>query len=141
MAINQVIACIRNTKIKNFGSQEKNHRSLNKSCHQRCSVKNDVLTNFAIFTGKHQCWSLFLIKFLCLSEADQSLLKKEAAGFPQSEEISSELLYNLHYSNKFYLEAHRLLHPQIMSTHISKNALVLFQNVISKSAVLQFTST
>ena len=26
--------------------------------------KIDVLKNFAIFTGKHQCWSLFLIKFL-----------------------------------------------------------------------------
>ena len=63
--------------------------------------------------------------FLCLSEADQSLLKKEAAEFLQSEEISFELLYDLHYINTFYLEAHRLFHPQIMSTYISKNFLVL----------------
>ena len=27
-----------------------------------CSVKKDVLKYFAIFTGKHLCWSLFLIK-------------------------------------------------------------------------------
>ena len=25
--------------------------------------KIDVLKNFAIFRGKHQCWSVFLIKF------------------------------------------------------------------------------
>ena len=25
--------------------------------------KTDVLKNFAIFTGKHPCWGLFLIKF------------------------------------------------------------------------------
>ena len=63
--------------------------------------------------------------FLCLSEADQSLLKKEAAEFLQSEEISFELLYDLHYINTFYLEAHHLFHRQIMSTYISKNFLVL----------------
>ena len=26
-----------------------------RSCHRRCSVKKDVLKNFAIFTGKHLC--------------------------------------------------------------------------------------
>ena len=31
------------------------------SC-QRCSVKQDVLKNFANFTGKHLHWSLFFIK-------------------------------------------------------------------------------
>ena len=29
---------------------------------QRCSIKKDVLKKFAIFAGKHLCWSLFLIK-------------------------------------------------------------------------------
>ena len=33
-----------------------------KSSHRRCYIKNHVLRNFAIFTGKHLCWSLFLIK-------------------------------------------------------------------------------
>ena len=36
----------------------------NKCRHLRCSVKKVVLKNFAIFTGKHLCWSLFLIKFI-----------------------------------------------------------------------------
>ena len=33
-----------------------------RSSHQRCSIKKAVLKNFAIFTGKHLCRSLFLIK-------------------------------------------------------------------------------
>ena len=33
-----------------------------KSRHQRCSIKKAVLKNSGIFTGKHLCWSLFLIK-------------------------------------------------------------------------------
>ena len=33
-----------------------------RSSHQRCSVKIGVLKNFSNFTGKHLCWSLFLIK-------------------------------------------------------------------------------
>ena len=37
---------------------EKVHRN----SHQKCSEKKIVLKNFAIFSGKHLCWSLFLIK-------------------------------------------------------------------------------
>ena len=33
-----------------------------RSNHQRCSIKKVILKNFAIFTGRHLCWSLFLIK-------------------------------------------------------------------------------
>ena len=36
--------------------------SQGKSSHRRCYIKKVVLRNFAIFTGKHLCWSLFLIK-------------------------------------------------------------------------------
>ena len=32
------------------------------SSHPRCSIKWAVLKNFAIFTGKQLCWSLFFIK-------------------------------------------------------------------------------
>ena len=31
--------------------------------HLRCSIKEAVLKTFAIFTVKHLCWRLFLIKF------------------------------------------------------------------------------
>ena len=33
-----------------------------RSSHLRCSIKEAVLKNFAIFTGKHMFWNLFLIK-------------------------------------------------------------------------------
>ena len=33
-----------------------------RSSHRRCSVKISVFKNFASFTGKHPCWSHFLIK-------------------------------------------------------------------------------
>ena len=36
--------------------------ALLRSSHWRCSVKKGVLKNFAKFTGKHLCRSLFLIK-------------------------------------------------------------------------------
>ena len=45
-----------------------------KSSHSRCSFKKAVLNNFAIFTRKHLCWSLFLIKLLAFSSA--TLLKR-----------------------------------------------------------------
>ena len=32
--------------------------------HQRCSVRKSVPINFAKFTGKHRCQSLFLINFI-----------------------------------------------------------------------------
>ena len=32
-----------------------------RSSHQRCSIKKLVLKNFRKFTGKHLCWSIFLI--------------------------------------------------------------------------------
>ena len=53
------------------------------------------------------------MKFLSLSEADQSLLKKEAVEFLQCEKISFELLYNFNYIIKFYLEAHHEFHVKV----------------------------
>ena len=38
----------------------------------RCSSKKDVLKNFANFTGKYLCWSLFLARFL------RTLLKRRS---------------------------------------------------------------
>ena len=37
-----------------------------RSSHWSCSVEKVVLRNFANFTGKHLCWSLFLIEFIPL---------------------------------------------------------------------------
>ena len=35
-----------------------------RSSHRRCSIKKGALKIFAIFTGKHLCWRLVLIKGL-----------------------------------------------------------------------------
>ena len=37
-------------------------RSHDRSSHQMCSRKKDVLENFTNFTGKHLCWSFFSLK-------------------------------------------------------------------------------
>ena len=47
-----------------------------RSSHQRCSVRKGVLTNFAKFTGKHLCLSLFFNKVAGLWPA--TLLKKRS---------------------------------------------------------------
>ena len=39
-----------------------NMKEQDRSSHQRCSVKKGVLKNFAKFTGKHMCQSLFFNK-------------------------------------------------------------------------------
>ena len=50
-----------------------------KSSYRRCSITKSVLRNFATFTGKHLCWSIFLIKlqafrFLTLNICERLLL-------------------------------------------------------------------
>ena len=47
-----------------------------RSSQERCSVKKGVLKNFANFTGKHLCWSLFLIKFQAFNPG--TLLKRDS---------------------------------------------------------------
>ena len=46
--------------------------------HKMCSIKRSVLKNFAKFTGKHLCGSLFLIKLQTLRP--RTLLKTESSA-------------------------------------------------------------
>ena len=48
-----------------------------RSSHRRCSVKKGVLKYFAIFTGKHLRWNLFLIKQLFEKETPTKFLSCE----------------------------------------------------------------
>ena len=48
----------------------------NKNSDRRCSIKKPALKDFAIFTGKDLCWSLFLIKLPAFRSA--SLLEKDS---------------------------------------------------------------
>ena len=52
-----------------------NNKDTRRSIHQRCSVKKGVLQNFANFTGKQLCWSLFSIKLQALGLV--TLLKRD----------------------------------------------------------------
>ena len=54
-----------------------------RSSHLRCSVKQRVLKNFTIFTGKNLCWSLFLIKLQFWGHATS--LKKTLTQVSSSE--------------------------------------------------------
>ena len=47
-----------------------------RSRHGRCFMEKVVLKNFAIFTGKHLCWSLFLVTLQAWRTA--TLLKRES---------------------------------------------------------------
>ena len=57
---------------------------LNRSSHQRYSIKKGVLRNFAKFTWKYLCQGLFLIKMQVLGLKPATLLKKRLLhkGFP-----------------------------------------------------------
>ena len=44
-------------------------------------VKIDVLKNFPNFTGKHLCWSLFLIKLQALKPATPLKKDSNTGGF------------------------------------------------------------
>ena len=57
--------------------------------------KTGVLKNFGIFTGKHLCWSLFLIKLLAWSPA--TVLKRE------STQVFSWEYYEV-FKNSFFLQ-------------------------------------
>ena len=51
-------------------------KTLNRSRHQRCSMKNSVLRNFTKFTGKHLCQILFFYRVAGLRPA--TLLKRDS---------------------------------------------------------------
>ena len=50
---------------------------ISRSSHQRCSVKKGVLINFAKFTGKYLCQSLFFNK---VARAACNFIKKETVA-------------------------------------------------------------
>ena len=58
------------------------HNSYYRSSYQRCSIKKAVLQNFAIFTGKNLCWSLFLIKLQAFSATTLLKTRLQLKCFP-----------------------------------------------------------
>ena len=54
---------------KNNWAMFEEHEQIFRNNHQRCSIKKKKFKNFALFTGKHLSWSLFLIKLQAFSSA------------------------------------------------------------------------
>ena len=49
-------------KCNEIGQSHTNQERSFRGSHLQMFFKTDVFENFAIFTGKHLCWSLFIIK-------------------------------------------------------------------------------
>ena len=84
----------------------------NKGSHKRCSIKKVVLNNFAIFTEKHLCWSLFLIDFN--KKLQRKYLHVNIAKVLRTPILNNIclrlLLKKISIFNNFYLYFHLLLH-------------------------------
>ena len=88
-----------------------NH-AMNRSSHRRCSLRKGVLRNFAKFTGKHLCQSLFFHKVAGLSPATLlnmwlwhrclPVIFPKFLRTPFLQNTSWRLLLNLHYGRFFF---------------------------------------
>ena len=67
-----------------------------RSSHRRCSIENGVLVNFAIFTGKRRCKSLFF--YLKCSPKACNFIKKEILAQVFSCEFCKD------FKNNFFTE-------------------------------------
>ena len=76
----------------------------NRSSHLRRSVRNCVLRNFAIFTGKHLCQTLFLIK---LQASAYNFIKKQTLAQVFSCECS-EISKNTFFTEHVWATAYRV---------------------------------
>ena len=103
---------------------------IHRSSHLRCFVRKGVLRNFAKFTGKHLCQSLFFKKVAGLKPA--TLLKKRLGHMnfakvlrtPFLQNTSGRLLLDTAVSKQ--LKLHRSSHPRCS---VKKSVLKNFENV------------
>ena len=65
-------------KIHSINSLKTKYRS----SHPRCSIRKAVLKNFAIFTGKHLCWSLCFNKVVYLQTCNFIKKRLQHRCFP-----------------------------------------------------------
>ena len=90
----------------------------NRSSHQRCSVEKGVLRNFAKFTGKHLCQSLFFNKVAGLA---CNFIKKETLAQVFSCEFCEIS------KNTFFTE-------HLWTTASDKMPLLFFLSLLAKEA-------
>ena len=77
---NHQIICFCLTIFKSFKVIHHKQCLNSRSSHQRCSIEKAVFKNFAIFTGKHLCWSLLLIDLRALRRPATFLKRDSNTG-------------------------------------------------------------
>ena len=90
---------------------------IHRSSHERCSIKNAFLKNFAIFTGKHLCW--------CVEVSSGATLLKTTLTQMFSDEYC-EIFKNTYFEEHLRTAASVLL---IINLPISIMHLLLIKNM------------
>ena len=87
-----------------------------KSSHQRCSIKKGVLRNFAKFTGKHLCQSLFFNKIAVAGEMNFSRTPEHNINFLTTDDLK--------VLNISFIIGVSLLHVNLSIALINANAFM-----------------
>ena len=108
-----------------------------RSCRSEMSCKKGVPKNFTKFTGKHLCWSLFLIKLQAVRLVQLIKKRLQIKGFPVSfgKNFKNTFLREYHrwlllkgldkWKQKLFLQNSKFSHPNCPTTHTSTQRLLL----------------
>ena len=96
-------------KVTNFDFSDR-------SSHQRCSIKKGVLRNFAKFTGKHLCQSLFFNKIAVAGEMNFSRTPEHNINFLTTDDLK--------VLNISFIIGVSLLHVNLSIALINANAFM-----------------
>ena len=118
-----------------------------RSSHWRCSMKNIVLKNFANFTGKHLCWSLFLIMLQVFRPVTIQKRDSNTDAFLRNLQIFLEHLFwrtstkdCFYLSAKYFFECNGFIQSNVAISFIYKlkNVSLTFQLTFSLNFSLYF---
>ena len=104
------------------------------SSHQRCSVKKGVLENFAKFTGKHQCQSLFFNKVAGASGLQ--LYEKRDSGTGVFLLIRNLLSFFLFIWANFFLYTYKWFSNGLKPTRVFDIIINCFQKQLSNFGLI-----
>ena len=93
--------------------------------YQRCSVKKAVLKNFAIFTGKHLCSSLFLKKLQACNFIKKRLRLLRHVFFCEYCEIFKNMYFEKHLRTTSSVSSRVAVFQKSLALPLKQNALIL----------------
>ena len=106
-----------------------------RSSHRRCSVRVDVLRNFAKFTGKHPCQGLFFNKvagLTCCLNSTNSNFKNIISGAPQWSVLGSTF-FILFINDIFYF-----ITIASVLNFVNDNTFLAFAKLISEFIIHKY---